>query len=111
MKKIFTILTLVAIFGLTTPVFAGPHGHGGHHGPSHRGGIKVHAGAHYRPHISHRHHGGIMISTGHYPRHSYRSYYRHGYWCDPCCNNRLGYVDPYFGYYPPMSGASFSISF
>jgi hypothetical protein len=59
-----------------------------------------------------RHHqGGVVVHTGHYPRHGYRYGYRHGYWRGPWCDYRLGWGDPYCSYYVPMNGASFSIRF
>ena len=112
MKKVLSILGLIAILGITTPAFAGPHGpeRPASHGPHGGGGHKIHAGSHHRPHIAPRHHGGFIIHAG-YPRHSYRHVYRHGYWRTPWCDYRLGWGDPYCGYYYPMGGASFSIRF
>ena len=111
MKKVLSVLGLIAILGLTSPAFAAPHGPGGH--GSQGGGHRIHSGAQHRPHMAPRHHhGGIVIHAG-YPRHGYRyGYgYRHGYWGSPWCDYRLGWGDPYCGYYYPMSGASFSIRF
>ena len=112
MKKVLSVLGLIAILGLTTPAMAAPPHHGGPHG-----GHRVHAGAHHRPSMHrpphhgggyYRHHGGITFHTG-YPRHSHWGCRRTCYWGDPWCNNRLGYY--YAPYYMPMSGASFSIRF
>ena len=118
MKKVLSILSLIAILGVTTPAFAGPGGHDGPkgHGGSrvHGGGHRIHAGAHHRHHHAHhiRPHGGVVIRTGYYPRHSYWSHYGHGYWGNPWCNYRLGCY-PYhgFGMHFPMGGASLSIGF
>ena len=118
MKKVLSVLGLIVILGMTSPAFAGPHGpggpggHGGHgmHGGPH-GGHRIHAGAHHRPHMAPRHHHGGMVIHAGYPRHNYRYGYRHGYWRGPWCDYRLGWGDPYCGYYYPMSGASFSIRF
>ncbi len=116
MKKTLSILSLIAILGLTSPVFAGPHG--GHGGP-HGGGHRIHAGVHHRPHHvaspRYHHHGGAMIHVGHHPRHSHWYGYRTGYWRNSWCNCRLGYYCPYHypgvGLHVPMGGASFSLHF
>ena len=106
MKKVLSVLGLIAILSMSTPAFAAPGGHGGPkgHGP---GGHRIHAGAHHRYHIAPRHHhGGVTIHTG---------YSRSTCWGQPWCDYRLGYCDSY--YYPsprvyvPMGGASFSIRF
>ena len=113
MKKILSVLSLVAVLGLTSPAFAAPHGPGGPgaHGPHGGGGHRIHAGAHHRPHMAPRHRqGGIMIHTG-YPRHGYWRSYGPRYWGGPWCDYRLGWGDPYCSYYPPLNGASFSIRF
>ena len=119
MKKVLSVLCLLVAFSITTPVFAGPHEHGGHHG----GGHRIHAGAHHRPHMAPhhghhvRHHGGVMIHSS-YPRHSHWHGYRHGYWGSSWCNYRLGWCDPYCypyrphaGMYFPVGGAGVSIRF
>ena len=121
MKKVLSVLGLIAILSMTTPVMAAPGGHG-HGGPRghHGGGHRIHAGAHHRPHMAphhrHHHHGGVMIHTGHYPRHSYWHGYRHGYWGSHWCDYRLGFCDPYCyrphaGIYLPVAGAGVSIRF
>ena len=121
MKKVLSVLGLIAILSMTTPVMAAPGGHG-HGGPSghHGGGHRIQAGAHHRPHIaphhSHHHPGGVMIHTGHYPRHSYWHGYRHDYWGSTWCDYRLGYCTPYYysphaGIYFPVGGAGVSIRF
>lgn len=114
MKKVFSILGLIAIFSMATPAFAGPHGHGGpgHHGG---GGHRIHAGAHHRHHVAprHHHHGGVRVHVGHHPRHSYWYGYGPSYrWC-PWCGYRLGHCPHYpaFGAHIPLGGASFSLSF
>ena len=117
MKKVLTILSLVAFLGISTPAIAAPGGHGGHGGPRggmhgappHRGhgGHHIHAGVHHRPHIYP--HGGLTIHTG-IPRHSYWGYRRGGYWYNPCYDYRLGwYGDVCYPY--PIHGTSFSIRF
>jgi len=114
MKKILSVLGLIAVLGMTTPAMAGPGGHGGPgghagHGP-HGGGHRIHAGAHHRPHVAPRHyHGGFTIHTG-YPRHSYWRSYGTRYWGSPWCDYRLGWCDPYWGPVP-YTGTSFSIRF
>lgn len=118
MKKVLSILSLIAILGLSSPVFAapnGPGGHGGPGGPGPRGGHHIHAGSHHRHHMAPRHHhGGGMIHVGHYPRHNYwRSYGPH-YWGNHWCDYRLGCYGPYypaFGVHIPMGNASFSVRF
>ena len=116
MKKVLSVLGLIAIIGLTSPAFAGPHGPGspgGHGGPRHHGHV-IHAGHHRPPHMGPRHHhGSFHIHTG-YPRHSYWRSYRTGYWGDPWCDYRLGWCSPYYpgvGVHIPMGGASFSVRF
>ena len=98
MKKVLSILGLIAILGITTPAFAGPHGPGGPagHGP----------------------HGGVRIYTGHHhPRHSHWYGYRTGYWGSPWCDYRLGWCAPYYpcrphaGVHFPIGGAGVSIRF
>ena len=118
MKKILSFLGLLAVLSMATPVMAAPPGSPGHgpRGP-HNGGHIVNAGHRHRHHMapihhhSHRH-GGIIIHTGHYPRHSYWHGYRHGYWGSPWCDYRLGCCPyPGFGLHVPMGGASFSVRF
>lgn len=122
MKKVLSILGLIAILGITTPAFAGPHGPGGPagHGPHGGGGHRIHAGAHHRPHMAprHHHHGGVRIYTGHHhPRHSHWYGYRTGYWGSPWCDYRLGWCAPYYpcrphaGVHFPIGGAGVSIRF
>ena len=113
MKKVLSVLGLIAILGITSPVFAGPHGPGGqgHHGG---GGHRIHAGVHHRPHMAPRHHHGGMIHVGHHPRHSHWHGYRTGYWGSPWCDYRLGccpYFYPGVGVHIPMGAASFSVRF
>mgnify|MGYP003295681469 CR=1 FL=1 len=71
MKKVLSVLGLIAILGITSPAMAPPGHHGpGGHGP-HGGGHRIHAGAHHRPHIAppHRHHhyhyghGGVKTTS------------------------------------------------
>lgn len=111
MKKILSILGLIAILSTTTPVLAAPGGpgHGGPGGPRPGGGHHISAGHHHRPHV--RPHGSFAIHTGH-PRHSHWVGYRSGYWRTPYCDYRLGWCDPYYPPYGyPYGGASFSIRF
>ena len=114
MKKILSVLSLIAILGVTTPAFAGPGGpHGGPHGgPRHGGGHHhIQAGHHHHPGHHIRPHGGISIHAGH-PRHSYWGGFRGGYWRSPYCDYRLGWCDSYYSpYIVPYNGASFSIRF
>ena len=118
MKKVLSVLGLIAILGMTTPAMAGPHGPGGGpggHGP-HRGGHRIHAGAHHRPHMAphHRHyHGGGMIHVGHHhPRHCHWHGHRVGYWGCPWCSYGLGgYYYPGVGVHVPMGAGSFSLHF
>lgn len=133
MKKALSVLSLIAILGMSTPAMAapgGPGGPGGHGGPPrHGGGHVVHAGHHHRPPAMHHHghhrppvmhhhhyrpHGGVYISTG-YPRHRYWGGYGVGYWGSNWCDYRLGYYDPYIcpppRPYIPMSNVGFSIRF
>ena len=120
MKKILSVLSLIAILGMTSPAFAAPGGQGGGpgmHGSGPRGGHSIHAGAHHRPNMTPRYHGhgGVRIYTGHYPRHGYWRSYRPGYWSYPWCDYRLGWCDPYYypgiGVHVPVGGASFSVRF
>lgn len=112
MKKVLSILSLVTILSMFTPVFAAPGGgHGGHHG-NHR----IHVGTHHRPHITPRHHhGGIRIHLGSCPRHGHWRFYRSSYWDNTWCDYRLGFVDPYYCRsilpYMPVNSAAFSIRF
>ena len=119
MKKILSVLSLIAILGLTTPAFAAPGGHGGpggphhgHGGPRHGGGHHISTGHHHRGHV--RPHGGFTVHAG-YPRHGHWSRCRSSYWYGPYCNPRLGWCDPYYppygDYIVPYGGASFSIRF
>lgn len=124
MKKILSVLSVIAILGMATPVMAapggGPGGHGRHgggpgvHGGPH-GGHRIHAGAPHHRHI--RPHGGITVHTGHYPRHSYWRSYGPRYWGGPWCDYRLGWYDTYYpcrphtGVYFPVGGAGVSIRF
>ena len=111
MKKVLSILSLIAILGMSSPAFAAPH-HGGPHG----GGPKPN---HHRQHVTHHNHhhrgGGVVIHTGHHPRHSHWYGYRGSYWGSPWCDYRLGWCDPYyypaFGVHVPVGGASFSVRF
>ena len=114
MKKVLSVLGLIAVLSMSTPAFAAPGGPGGH-GPGGPGGHRIHAGAHHRPHVAPRHHhgGGVRIHVGHHPRHGYWRTYRSSYWGDPWCDYRLGFYDPYYcpvRPYVPV-GASFSFRF
>lgn len=119
MKKILSVLSLIAIVSMTTPAFAAPHGGPGGHGPGGpRGGIH-HARPHGGPHhVSTRHHGphgGFSVHAGS-PRHRHWGHYGISYWGGHRCDYRLGYYAPY-GPYPyycspyMVPGASFSIRF
>ena len=109
MKKVLSILSLIAILGMSAPAYAAPHGgpHGGGPKPSqHR--------QHVAPHGHHHRGGSVMVHTGHHPRHSHWYGYRTGYWGSHWCNCRLGYCPyhaPGIGVYGPYGGASFSIRF
>ena len=116
MKKVLSILGLIAILGMSAPAFAAPGGHGpgghGGHGPHGGGGHRIHAGAHHRPHIAppRHHHGGMVIHSGyHHPRHSHWHGYRTGYWGSPWCDYRLGWYDPYCYPYRPLAGVYFPV--
>ena len=118
MKKIFAILGLIAVLGITTPAMAAPnhcghnmHGGGGMHPPM---TARVHRGypapppppAYYS-----RPHSGIAF-YGNYPRHSYGYGYRTYYWGDPWCDYQLGWYDgPYYRPYVPMGGFGVNIRF
>ncbi len=122
MKKIFSVLSLVAVLSLATPAFAAPHG--GPMGPEMGGRPPIHAGAHHRPNIAppppHGHHGGVRIHAG-YPRHRHWGGYRTGYWGSNWCDYRLGWCEPcppppppcvpHAGVYFPVGGAGVSIRF
>lgn len=116
MKKVLSVLSLIVLFGLASPVMAAPGGHGGPGGPGmhdvHRGGRHHMAAPHHRPPRHHvRHHGGITFHSS-YPRHSYWYGYGPSYWGGSRCNPRLGwYTDCYYPPYVPVPGASFSIRF
>ena len=113
MKKALSVLGLLAILSMSSPVLAapgGPGGPGGHGRPGHGGGHYISAGHHQRHNV--RPHGSFTIHTGH-PRHSHWVGYRSGYWGGPYCNHRLGWYDPCcppYGYIP-YGGANFSIRF
>ena len=125
MKKVLSVLGLIAILSMTTPAFAAPGGHGGPGGPGgpHHGGNRIHAGAHHRHHVAppRHHHGGMTIHAGghHHPRHSHWYGYRSSYWGSPWCDYRLGWCDPCYygpcrphaGVYLPVGGAGVSIRF
>lgn len=124
MKKVFSLLAMIAILGISTPAFAapgGPHGHGKgpgmHGGPHMGGGHRIHAGVrHHRPPMIHHghghghHHGGIMLHSG-YPRHrcwsSYGYPYGSGYWY----NYGLGYYNPCPPPPPHLGGFGISLMF
>ena len=118
MKKVLSVLGLIALLSMTTPAFAAPHGgpHGGPPGRHHGGGH--HVSTHRPPHMHHHrpHHGGISVHAGH-PRHRYWGGYGFSYWGGYRCNYRLGYCGDYYSPYTyPCSpyvvpGASFSIRF
>lgn len=119
MKKILSVLSLVAILGLATPAFAAPHG--GPMGPEMGSRPSIQAGAHHKPNMApphHGHHGDVVVNAG-CPRHSYWSGYRTGYWCSNWCDYRLGWCEPcppppyrpHAGVYFPVGGAGVSIHF
>ena len=112
MKKVLTTLCLVGMIGLFTPAIAAPSG------PP-PGGHKVHAGAHHRPQVRHHHghhrhyRGGIMFHTGHSKHRCWRSNGL-GYWYDPWCDCRLGFIDcynPRCRYHNPFGRVGVSINF
>ena len=115
MKKFFSVLSVIAILGITTPVLAAPDGHPrGGHGPSMRhSGHHISTGHHHRHNVRHHGHGGISIHAGH-PRHSY--WYGYGYrdWRYSRCNYRLSWCDfppPPPPHYFPMGGIGLNIHF
>ena len=121
MKKILSVLGLIAILGMTSPVMAAPGGPGGHHGghhggPRHGGGHHIAPPHHHGGHHVRHHHGGVSFHVGS-PRHRHWCNYGAGYWGNPWYNPRLGWYSDY--YYPtstyipyvPPHGASFSIRF
>ena len=120
MKKVLSILSLIAFLSLSNPVFASPHGPAGHHGgPSMHAGHRaphvahrVHAGPHHGHHV--RSHAGYSVHAGHHPRHYGWYGHRVGFWGSPWCNCRLGFCNHYYpgvGLHIPMGGASFSLRF
>lgn len=131
MKKILSVLSLIAILGFATPAMATPHGGSGGPGvPSgpgmhNGGGQRVHAGAPHGSHFAppHRHHGGGGIVYAGHPRRGYWSAYRAGYWGNYWCDYRLGWCEPYLiptppptygphaGVYFPVGGAGVAIHF
>ena len=102
MKKVLSVLSLVALLGLTTPANAVPPPHAG--GPMGRGEI-VHAGSGFHGHVNPRRYDwgappppprvyygrGSVVVGGVLARRSYWGY-PYGYDC------RLGWCE---GYYPP----------
>ena len=117
MKKVLSVLSLIAFLTMATPVMAAPVGSGGpggHRGPGgghhisvrHHGhhGFHRHPGHHYRPHT------GITFYTG-YPRHGYGYGYRYGCWGGFGCDYRLGNCYPMYAPMGPWSGTGFSIRF
>lgn len=118
MKKIFAVLGLVAILGVTTPAMAAPnhgghgmHGGGGMHPPITAGAHRRHPAPPPRPAHYTRPHSGITF-YGNYPRHSYRYGYRTCYWGDPWCDYQLGWYDGvYYRPYVPMGGFGVNIRF
>lgn len=123
MKKVLSILSLVAILSLGTPAMAAPHGGNVGMPPDMGGrGHVVHAGVHHRPNMApphHGHHGGVVVNAG-CPRHSYWSRCRAGYWSNTWCDYRLGWCEPcpppppygpHAGVYFPVGGAGVSIHF
>ena len=113
MKKVLSILALIAVIGLSTPVEAAPGGGPG--GPRGGGGQRVHAGAHHGPHMAPKHHhGGAIVHVGHTPRHGHWHGYRTSYWGSTWCDYRLGccpYPYPGIGVHIPVGGASFAVRF
>lgn len=111
MKKVLSVLSLVAVLSITAPVFAAPDGH---RGPARHGEHHIRAGHHHRHH-SHHHvrpyrHGGVSIYAGS-PRHSYWNAYRRGAWRRYGCDYRLGYCDFLPPFYYPASGIGLNIHF
>ena len=119
MKKVLSILSIMAIFGLMAPAFAAPEGHGrpgGHHGgpPSHGAHHRIHAGYnHHRPHVVHHsrphhvyhgHHGGHIHVGGVLAR---RSYWGYPYGCD----YRLSWCDDYYHPRPYYGGSGVYLNF
>ena len=110
MKKVLSVLAMIAILGIMTPAMAAPH-HGGMHGGAVHG---VHRGHPAPPpssiHYGHAHSGITIYGT--YPRHSYRYGYRSCYWDDPWCDYRLGwYGGAYCRPYVPVGGFGVNIRF
>lgn len=95
MKKFLSLLGLIAIFAMTTPAYAGGHGHGpnsGFHGApeSHRPAPPQ--GNWNAPPPPHRHYRGSAVIGGVLARRSYWGY-------RDCYYDRLGWCDDF--YYPP----------
>ncbi len=113
MKKVLTILGLIAILTMTTPVMA----HDGHYRHAHRHGNCIHAGHHYRKHVTHHHihhvrpHHGVTIHSGYHPRHRYRSSYGADCWGSNWCNRRLGWCDDFYTPCGSFGGFGVSIRF
>ena len=109
MKKVLSVIGLIALIGITTPVFADPGRHAGHNMHSHMGGRHiVHSGHHHGPHHIRPHHG-VSIHAG-YPRHSYWYNHRFGHWRNNWCDYRLGWCDVPPVYYS-VPGIGLNINF
>ena len=95
MKKSLTILCLILILNLTSPVMAKGH-QGGHHQAPPMG-----------HQMKHHHRGGLAIHVGHHYRPIHRRYYGCGYWNYPYYNYGIRYYSPLI----PMGGATLVLDF
>lgn len=97
MKKVLSLLGLIAILSMLSPVYARGHGEVIHAGPGMHKHMHPHRGCYTPP--SHRHYKCPSVNS--------RVSVRRNYWGPTCCGCRLGWCD----YYTPQYGSSIYIRF
>lgn len=100
MKKVLSVLGLIAILGTAAPANAAPGGHKGPHGGFHR---PPHTVVHVAPRPPHHYDRGSAFVGGVLARRSY--------WGYPHCGYRLGWYDDFCRPYPPTFTSGIYIRF
>lgn len=99
MKKVLSLLGLIAIFSIVSPAYAGGRGEVIHAGPGMHRQMRPHGGWYAPPPPPHKHYRGSAVIGGVLARRSY--------WGPAYCDYRLGWCD----YYTPQYSSNIYIRF